>query len=59
MPWYDFHCPKCDRVYEKRMSIAESEEPHFCEEDGKELVKLISVPTLNFVGKWFSNKKEY
>lgn len=59
MPFYDFHCPSCDRIYEKKMSVAESEQPQFCEEDGKELVQKIGAPGLSFIGKWFTNNKEY
>jgi putative FmdB family regulatory protein len=59
MAFYDYKCRKCDRVYEVRKPIAESDTLEYCEEDGSELVKQLTPLGLQFNGKWFNNAKEY
>lgn len=49
MPNYDFSCPQCEVVFERRLSISGSDDPQTCDTCGSTVKKLISLP--NFILK--------
>ena len=55
MPYYDYECPKCNKIKEIERSIKSLDEPVLCD-CGNKMDKLISIVSIRFKGDgWQSN----
>jgi len=60
MPTYTYRCDKCEKVEDKFIKLADLDNILYCDcEENVELTRLISAPSIQFIGKWFKNAKEY
>lgn len=59
MPLYEYHCNKCDTVFEKIVKFDESEETQKCNCGNEVKRKRISKSNFKLKGKWFKNNQEY
>jgi len=48
MPIYEFHCPACNRTFEKLSKMADTDQP--CPDCGKPAKKAISLPAKGQLG---------
>lgn len=60
MPTYTYRCDKCDKVEDKFLKLAELDNSVYCDcEEETLMVRIMSAPAIQFIGKWFHNAKEY
>ena len=51
MPIYEYHCRKCDKTFERIVSVADSAKPVFCDCSPKaKAKKIISAPSFRLEG---------
>ncbi len=50
MPNFDFECPQCEVVFERRLSVSSCSDPQTCAECGSPVKKLISMPSFILKG---------
>tara|TARA_B100001113_G_scaffold293230_1_gene250023 strand:+ start:43 stop:357 length:315 start_codon:yes stop_codon:yes gene_type:complete len=55
MPIYEYHCRKCDKTFERIVSVADSAKPVFCDCSPKaKAKKIISAPSFRLEGSgWY------
>ena len=55
MPIYEYKCSKCDKIFERIISIADSNKSIFCDcSPNSKAIKIISAPSFRLDGSgWY------